>query len=67
MTHRYSDDDLERMLDACLEAADDPAGPEFTEWEHGFLDDLAEKIAGVHLSDRQVEKLEQIYAEKVAP
>ena len=54
---------IEKMLEACLELLEDVDHP-FTAWEVTFIEDVEEANETGHLSDFQVEKLEQIYEER---
>lgn len=61
-TPRYSRDELQRFIDEIREHGHDRG---LTKWEEGFVDSVAERlVARGTLTDRQVETLDKIYAER---
>lgn len=61
---RTEDERIEGMVQACLEAVD-AEEDRFTAWEVDFIESLEAAVEDGHLSQRQVDKLAEIYAEKV--
>lgn len=55
---------IEEMIDECLEAVEEDTDA-FTEWEIEFLESIEDQNEDRHLTDQQVEKLTEIWEEKV--
>jgi len=60
----HDEEQIEMMIEECLEALADNSS-KFTAWEQTFLEDLEGVNDFEHLTDKQVEKLTQIYEDKV--
>jgi len=63
MAHTYTETEIEQMLSDCQEALEERPD-DFTGWEVSFLEDVADSNETTHLSDGQIEKLEQIWEER---
>lgn len=63
MAHNYAEDEIESMISDC-EAALEERPDDFTGWERTFIEDATEQNETRHLSNGQIEKLEQIWEER---
>lgn len=63
MTHQYTEEEIEQMIAECMEALEQRPD-DFTGWETSFLEDVSDANETTHLTDSQVEKLEQIWEER---
>jgi len=63
MAHTYTEEQIEQLLEDCRQAAEDRPD-EFTAWELQFIEDAADANETTHLTEAQVEKLEQIWEER---
>jgi len=59
-----SESEIEEMIADCKKAIESDCD-DFTEWERGFISDVEERNYTGHLSERQIEKLEQIWEKRV--
>jgi len=55
---------IEQMISDCLVAVEDDSDA-FTEWEVEFLESIEDQNEDRHLSESQVDKLTEIWEEKV--
>lgn len=63
MPVKYTAEDFRRWVDAIKDEASD----KLNDWELNFIDSIDRQLgAGRDLSERQIEKLETIYAEKTS-
>lgn len=60
---RADDEYLEGLVSDCLEKVEDDSEG-FTEWELNFLKSIADKHDYRHLSEKEIDKLEEIHEEK---
>jgi hypothetical protein len=58
--------DVEYMIEACVEAADDD-DPRLTPWEVEFIGSVKDANETFHLTPLQIEKLEEIHAKIADP
>lgn len=63
MAHSYTEDEIEKMIEDCQEALEERPD-DFTGFERTFIEDVADANETAHLTDNQVEKLEQIWEER---
>ena len=63
MAYEYTEEEVEKMVTDCIEALDERPD-DFTGWETSFIEDIAEQNETTHLSENQIEKLEQIWEER---
>ena len=63
MAHTYTDDEVEQMIEDCQRAVDERP-VEFTGFEREFIESVADANETSHLTDKQIEKLEQIWEER---
>jgi len=63
MAHAYTEAEIESMLEDCQEAVEE-RGDDFTAWELQFIEEAADTNETAHLTEKQVEKLEQIWEER---
>lgn len=63
MAHNYTEDEIETMVEDCLRAVEERPD-DFTGWERTFIESIEDQNQTVHLTDEQVEKLEQIWEER---
>ena len=63
MAHTYTEEEIESMLEDC-QAALEERPDDFTGWETSFIEDVADNNETTHLTEGQVEKLEQIWEER---
>ena len=63
MGHEYDDEDIERMISECAVAIEERP-KDFTGWEMDFIESVSDANETTHLSDSQVEKLEQIWEDR---
>lgn len=63
MAHTYTESEIEEMIENCQGAVDDRE-EDFTPWEVAFIKDVAMVNETAHLTDDQVDKLEQIWEER---
>lgn len=60
MAHMYTEGEIETMLSDCQEAIEENADA-FTGFERTFIESVADANETTHLTDKQIEKLEQIW------
>lgn len=63
MAHEYDEGEIEEMLGQCVAALEERPD-DFTGWERTFIEDLELKNEEGHLSDNQLQKLEQVWEER---
>jgi len=63
MAYNYSEDEIEGMIRDCQEALEERPD-DFTGWERSFIEDIEDNNETTHLSEGQIEKLEQIWEER---
>ncbi|MEN6368293.1 MAG: hypothetical protein ABFD77_01170 [Thermotogota bacterium] len=64
MAHVYEDEEVEKMISDCQEAIEETPDS-FTGFEREFIRSVAAQNETDHLSEKQIEKLEQIWEERV--
>jgi len=63
MAHTYTEDQIELMLENC-QAAVEERRDDFTAWELKFIEEVEDANQTLHLTENQIEKLEQIWEER---